>query len=348
MSSLIVNVVKIDKVETHPNADKLDIAFVKGWQVIVGRNEYKAGDKVIYVPPDTIVPQSLIEKYNLAFLSKDGRLKTIKLRKVLSEGLILPAENHLKEGDSVVELYGFKKWEEPVSNRGLGNTQQQKKRVGNLNFDKYTDIENIKNYPNEFTKYDYVVVTEKIHGTNFRCGRLLKTSHNKILNFFYKLFKIYEFVYGSHNVQLKFDLTKKNVYQDIVVKYNLDKIVDCDTIIYGEIYGKGIQDLTYNLTDIDLRVFDIKHNGKYLDYNKLEALCRTYQLTLVPFLYMGDFDLEKVKSLSTGNSVLADNQMKEGCVVRSYYEEKTLTLGRKILKVINVDYLTRKNGTEHK
>ena len=91
-------VATIDQVQNHPNADRLDLCRVGGWQVVTLRDEYKEGDRVIYISIDSWVPTEIAP-----FLSKgqeprvyEGvkgeRLRTIKLRGELSQGLILPAE----------------------------------------------------------------------------------------------------------------------------------------------------------------------------------------------------------------------------------------------------------------
>jgi RNA ligase (TIGR02306 family) len=98
MSSLIVEVCKIDEVIKHSNADKLSIATVKGWNCIIGLDQYKVGDTVVFIPPDCIIPNDLIEKYELVYLRNGGRTGTLKLRGYISQGLILPL--------SVFENYG--------------------------------------------------------------------------------------------------------------------------------------------------------------------------------------------------------------------------------------------------
>ena len=89
MSKLHVEVCAIASVEKHPNADRLDLVKVKDWQCIVGRDNFKVGDLIVFCPIDSIIPSNLIEEYKLEYLKKDGRVKTVKLRQVLSQGLIL-------------------------------------------------------------------------------------------------------------------------------------------------------------------------------------------------------------------------------------------------------------------
>ncbi len=370
MSKLIIEICKIVKIEKHPNADRLDIATVKGWNCIVGKDNHKIGDLVIYCPPDSVIPHDIIDKYNLEFLKKNGRVGTIKLRKYISQGLILDMNclpgavtgtkgfhPGYKVGMDVAKKLGILKYEPPISQnlqRG-GNRPTKKKR--NPSFDKYTDIDNIKNYNTVFNDGDIVVITEKIHGTNFRAGRLAihpgYTIIDKIKYLWNKYIvkKDYEFVYGSHNVQLIASNKTKNfygedVYGRIAQKYNLAETIPKDYILYGEIYGQKIQELTYGLTDIDVAFFAVKYKGKYLDWNQFTEFCLYRQLPIVPVLYVGEFKQEYLKQYTEGKSTICSTQMREGCVVLSVNEEHHPRIGRKILKSVSEEYLITKNRTE--
>src|SRR3972149_2634963 len=112
MSSLVVKVYEIEEIRAHPNADRLDIAVVGGWQCVVGKDTYRAGDKVVYFPPDTLIPRALANQCGVTqYLSfhKDepdmGRIRCTKLRGEPSFGLVL-AINDLPIGADVAEVYG--------------------------------------------------------------------------------------------------------------------------------------------------------------------------------------------------------------------------------------------------
>ena len=112
MSSTIVEVCKIDSTMKHPNADKLSIVTIKGWNSIVGLNQYQVNDLVVYVPPDYIIPEDLILKYNLIYLKNGGRTGTVKLRGYVSQGLILNVpEGSWQLGDDVANVLNIKKYE---------------------------------------------------------------------------------------------------------------------------------------------------------------------------------------------------------------------------------------------
>jgi len=358
MSKLIIEICQIDKVEHHSNADKLDIVTVKGWNCIVSRDQFKVGDLVVFCPPDSIIPNNLIEQYKLEFLKKNGRVDTVKLRGYISQGLILDLKCligktgvYAREGMDVAEVLGITKYEPPEDNIQLQGKPTKRKR--NPNFSVYTDIQNINNYNTVFKEEDYVVITEKIHGTNFRAGRLLIYTGSiwgKIKSWFCGK---YEFVYGSHNVQMGVINNRKNfygenVYGQIAKKYKLAEIIPEDYIIYGEIYGKKIQKLEYGMGNgIGMRIFDVKYKGNYLNQPDLERFCVQLKLQLVPILYVGKFSQEVLKKFTIGNTALCDNHIKEGCVVKSYIEENHPQIGRKILKSVNPEYLLLKDRTEY-
>lgn len=384
MSKLHVEVCKVLEVLKHPNADRLDVITIKGWNCIVGRDQYKVGDLVVYCPIDSIIPTNLIEKYKLEYLKKDGRVKTIKLRKVISQGLVLPVEHSWKEGQDVSKELGITKYEEPeaeyqinrpcsesigkvyisykegkitlrrfmfkslgiLKDRFLIRTGIKRRSKVNLYFDKYTDIENIKNFPDIFEKNEKVMISEKIHGTNFRCGIL--PTNKKWFEFWRK---DYEFCYGSHRVQIINDSQvwyETNVYAKMVKKYKLDKCLPKGYVFYGEIYGKKIQDLDYGLEDIDVRFFDIKDisTGKYLSFFEFRDMCMSYGLKTVGFKEI-NYTKKRIEFFTRVKSFITRKHIREGIVIKPLEERYHPTLGRVILKSINPEYLLRQNPSEH-
>ncbi len=355
MSSLIVEVCKISSIEKHPNADKLDIATVKGWNCIIGKGDFKVGDLIIFIPPDSLLSEQLLAKYNLPYLRKGSRVKTVKLRGFISEGLILPLQDaSWKEGRNVAEEIGITKWVAPERNSSKTANHQIKKRRRNPNFDKYTDIENIRNFNSAFVPGDNVVVLEKIHGANWRIGHLAKGVRD---NFFLKiwdklqilLFGSHELVYGSHNVQLRWNLYagkkegyfKVNIYEKIAKKYNFKSFLEKDYIVYGEVYGPQVQKgFGYGLGDgvVDLVVFDVKYKGNYISYPEMLAFCKQHGLPTAPELFVGEYNPDNVKDWTSGNSLLHSGTIREGCVIKSIEEIKDRRIGRKILKSISPEY----------
>jgi RNA ligase (TIGR02306 family) len=123
----LARIVKLDNVFPHPNADKLDLAIVGGWQCVTNKeNGFKTGDFAIYLEVDSLLPLS-----NPAFAFLDSsknytvgeesyaRLRTIKLRKELSQGLLLPLNvlggyTSAVEGTCVTDRLGIIKYEQAV------------------------------------------------------------------------------------------------------------------------------------------------------------------------------------------------------------------------------------------
>lgn len=364
MSSLIVEVCQIKDVIHHPNADKLDIASVKGWNCIVGRDSYRKGDLCVFFPPDSVLPEKLINDYELEFLKKGGRVGTLKLRGFISQGLVLPVTCVPRTvltgvGDNVADVLGVTKYEVPERHVQGQSRNRTSANIQNPYFSKYTDIENIKNFDTVFADGDLVVITEKIHGSNIRFGKLpieINWKSKDILSIVrslwnkYILRRTHEFVYGSHNVQLLWNNQKnyyiKNIWSEVLKSVNVDALPE-NFIFYGEVFGKGVQDMEYSQDGLSLAIFDVKDisGGEYLDWGTVKSFCQMYGLFEAPELYIGPYHSSMLPALTSNKSKI-DGGLREGCVVKSLLEENDRKIGRKILKSINPDYLTRKNGTE--
>jgi hypothetical protein len=133
-----VNVVRIDEVFPHPNADTLGIVNVGGYQVVVKKEDYAVGTLALYIQPDIIVPATEPFKFLWAdreFVGevpeKYRRVTVRRFRKEWSEGLLMPFSFLLDDvknvavGDDVAELLGFKHYEEPEVIHGTAPTRLQ-------------------------------------------------------------------------------------------------------------------------------------------------------------------------------------------------------------------------------
>lgn len=362
-SDLIVEVCKIDEVKPHDNAEKLEVSVIKGWQVIVPKGQYKAGDTIVYFPPDTLVSEILANALGVAkYLSiKDGfgRVRSIKLRQLPSHGFAATTKDiqtympnlDLPVGRNVADVLGCKKWEPPEPKQP-GPRGGKAVRTSPIMY-KYTDIQNYRHYPDIFEDRELVVVTEKIHGSNLRTALLRRMDRR-----WYKpwtWFRKYEWACGSNNVQR--DIRDAGIYS---VALKDDKMTDMllylwktrdikeGIIVYGEVFGANIQDLKYGRTEIDYAVFDIAIDGQYQNWKTVRALCTQFNVPTVPELYRGPYSKEKIKSLVDGNTLMMDKEphIREGIVIKPEIES-TWRNGRKILKYVSDAYLTRKDGTEN-
>jgi len=363
----------IKEIKVHDNATSLEIAVVYGFEVIVGKGQYKVGDKVIYIPPDSIITQEL---ENTLFgpdskikLNKH-RIKQIKIRGKYSQGMLVSpddlgplwTEERLRDGleDDFAEELGIIKYQPPQAHYQTGTVKKRDKKNENPYFHKYGGIDNFKWYPELFQEGEMVSITEKIHGSNIRFGYVPYVANN-LWRKFLKLLKLtpsYEWVYGSNNVQYQQKFNKQtgyygtDVYGAVLSKYNAKDKVEHGEIWYGELYGDGIQG-GYNYGckngEHKLVVFDLKHqNGtdaKYVDAQIFADIAKERGFEVAPELYRGPFNIDQAKALTTGDSVLVPTQkVREGVVIKPLIEQES-TIGRKLLKLISEKYL-EKDQTE--
>lgn len=318
MSSTIVPVATISEIKPHPNADRLDIATVLGWQCVVGRGVFKPGDLITYIPPDCVLPDALAESLGVAKYLSKGRVRATRLRGEPSFGIVAPP--HGNEGDNVAELLGITKYVPPLR-LSAGDAE-----ADHPLFVKYTDIENMRNFPDVFSDGEAVVVTEKIHGTNSRVGLIDG-----------------EWMAGSKTVRRK-DAPNSTYWhplrQDAVHQLICTKAHGQQVILFGEVYGK-VQSLRYGLPNgIAYRAFDMLVDGKYLDAETFAAECARFGVERAPELYRGPFSIDKIKELSNGQSMIPGaNNIREGVVVRPVTERTHPKIGRVILKYVGDDYL---------
>jgi len=181
LASFAVPVLRLDRVEPHPFADRLDLAVIGGYNAIIGKDQFKAGDLVVYIPEDSVLPEDLIDKLNVrAYLSGAGknRVKAMKLRKVLSQGIVCSLDAAglsalTAANDDVSQMLGVVKYEPAVPAHLGGSLTAGGARDGLIYLDprpaKY-DIENLKKFPGTFADDEVVQVTEKLHGTYMQIG----------------------------------------------------------------------------------------------------------------------------------------------------------------------------------
>ncbi len=286
-SSLIVEVCKIKDVLIHDNADKLEICVVKGWRCIAQKGYYKKGDIVVYIPPDSILPTDFADTLGVrTYLggSNKDRVRSAKLRGVMSEGLIIdvPKDQDWKVGKDVKDHFGITKYVAPV------RTTMANAAPEDPLFDGFTDIENIKNYPDFFEPNEMVVVLEKLDGTNSRTGiSVSPTFLSRLLPKWFSPKIIWKA--GSHKVNRK-KPSKDNMegsvywypYTIKAVRNLLAEVMKVyrykNVILYGEIYGKvrgGMKSMHYGKPgELGYAAFGIKADGEYIDWTCFDELCK--------------------------------------------------------------------------
>jgi RNA ligase (TIGR02306 family) len=124
-------------------------------------------------------------------------------------------------------------------------------------------------------------------------------------------------------------------------------------VVFGEIFGPGIQDLDYGRPDHGFRVFDISVDGVYLDWDAILAACGPCGVHPVPLLYIGPYHAGLVEELTYGPTAVSDAEDirskfkgREGVVVTSLYEQIAPGGGRMIVKSVSADYRDRKGAKD--
>jgi RNA ligase (TIGR02306 family) len=303
-----------------PDADLIEVAEVDGWQVVVKKGEFKVGDLGIFYEIDSFLP----ERPEYEFLRKscyrtnyDGtkgfRLKTIRLRGQLSQGLLLPVgslENFpggtYREGDDVTVELSITKWEKPIPAHLTGRCK------GNFptHIVPKTDEPRIQNLPRSRVAMKQATgwyVREKLDGSS--------------LTFF--LHKG-EFGVCSRNIWLT--ETEDNAYWQVLrdndIEGKLRDVFD-DIAIQGELCGPGIQGNRYKLlmpTVYLFSVYDVVEQ-KYLSDRALVGIGEILELPVAP-LYNVFQELPEttaeILEFSNRKSLVCPEVDAEGCVWRSY------------------------------
>lgn len=339
-----------------PDADAIEVAQVDNWKVVVKKGEFQVGDLVVYLEVDSWVPNALAP-----FLSKgqepreyEGvkgeRLRTVKLRGQLSQGLILPVTHELQTefshtflnfegardlqvGDDVTEMLGVLKYEPPVPAQLAGIVKGPFPSL----FPK-TDEERIQNltsdYP-ELQEHEYEE-TEKLEGSSMSVG-LVPSGYGM------------EFIVCSRNLNLK--ETADNTLWKMARKYDIEKkLLDVPMtdglIIQGELIGEGIQSNYYGIKGHDFyvyAVFDIGR-GKYYTPAARRKLCEDLGLKHVPVLNtnrsLKGVTIDELLLDADGKSQINPNKLREGKV----YKRADGSKNQEHFKAISNAYLLKTGG----
>lgn len=353
-------VARIGEIVPIPGADNIEVALAGGWQAITKKGDYQVDDLVIVATTDAVIPQELSDAMNVTnYLRKGQRVRTVKLRGVYSECLIIPfmyvlfPTKTFREGDDMMDILKIHKYEPPVREVVVSGGRKVKYKDNPL-FYVYHKFPNLKNVAGLFTEEDEVEISRKIHGTNARYGVVKKKKislWDRVRKFFGNEWVEYEFVYGSHNVEKGSDSQGyygTDVWKEVADKYNIKEnlwalfrnykelgYVEEGIIIYGEIFGPGIQkNYDYGLTELKYNGFDVQIDGEYCDVKGSFMLQTMLGLDYVPVLYHGKWSQEVQDSFVFNNYIEGTKVPHEGVVIKHISGNR-----HKVAKVINPDYL---------
>jgi RNA ligase (TIGR02306 family) len=326
----LATIQRVRKISNIPESDFLELAHVMGWQCVIKKGEFREGDLGVYFEVDSFLPveprYEFLRKtsYRENFDNGEGfRIRTVKLRGQLSQGLILPLESFpefagMSEGEDVTEKVGVKKWYIPETSTAggiiIGSRPRGMPTSDEIRVQSAMDlIERLSGKP--------YYITTKMDGTSgtayYMNGKIGCCSRNK---------------------EIKDD--QDALYWLPVYKYGLREKLAAfgkNIIIIGEICGPGIQKNKLRLPEIEWYVFDIIDGdaGQCIPYDKICELCTDLGIAVVPLEERGEnfaYSLEELLEKAKGK--YPSGLDKEGIVVRDTERPKAISF-----KVLNNDAL---------
>jgi len=340
----LASIQKIREVLPIDGADRIELVRVLGWQCVCGKGDFQPGDLCVYFEVDSFLPVreefEMLRKTsykNNDFMGEGFRLKTMRFRGQLSQGLVLPldllsplAGSEWVEGDDVTDLLGVREWETPEVVGSMGTF-----RSGRPTFIPKTDETRVQSMPDllqEFAGLPYYITT-KMDGSSYSIG-----------------VQDGEIYYTSHNCTLVDDgnapfieLVKRLGYAKMLQDYAYDNHLQ-SIVLQGEFCGAGIQGNRLRLRAPEWFVFTCIINGVRVDFDTLCAVCGIVGVTMVPVEEQGN---DLTVAYPTVEDLLAraagigyNDTEREGIVIRPKEPVFSNTLsGPLSLKVLNNNYL---------
>ncbi len=339
MERKLASIRVIGDIQPIGGADMIELAIVDGWKVVVAKNVgHKVGDMVIYCEIDSFLPiRDEFEFLRKSSYKKMGdqegfRLKTIKLRGQVSQGLILPIvvlnppNTNIYvtpfEGLDVTEMLEIVKYEPPIPAELSGKVK------GNFpSFLRKTDEERVQNLTKEYEEYKSLgrkfYVTEKLDGSS--------------ATFYYK-----DGIFGVCSRNLELLETEGNTFWKVARELDLEnKMRDfgVNISIQGELIGEGIQGNPYKIKGQTVKFFNLFDIDSQ-EYQSLDHLGRALGimgLKMVPIVdefFNLPETMEELLKYAEDKSILNSNFDREGVVIRS--NDRTISF-----KVISNKFLLK-------
>lgn len=321
-------------------ADKIECVHVLGWQCVANKGQFRVGDSCVYFEVDSFLP--VCEQFeflrgssykNSELLGEGFRLKTLKFRGQISQGLALPLsilpEGKYELGSDVTDILGVRKWEieERVTTSGtvIGEFPYGITKTDELRVQSYPElIEEFRNAPSYYisTKMDGTSVTMYWKDGKFGvCGRNYEYADDE---------KCAMWKY-AHEKKIEEKLREQNIP---------------DIAIQGEFCAPGIQKNRLKLTKPEWYVFTVVDMKTRLRYPllKMQALCESLGLNMVPIEESGEqFPYQTIEELlERAKGKYPSGTNKEGIVIRPMLPVYSKTIeGPLSMKVLNNDYLLK-------
>lgn len=338
----LASIQRIVDLQPIPDADKIECATVLGWKCVVRKGEFKTGDLVLYIEPDSMLPFNpwtgeLIPE-------KPLRLKTVRMKKQISQGLVLglglpqlAAIRLLQEGTDVSEQLGITKYEPPPLPAALAGLA----RGTFPPFLVKTDETRIQAHPGVLSRWSAIpfTVTEKIDGMSTTYYSTVESTGQLIRGA------------CSRNLDL---LPGDSIQWRVAAE---DKIHDAlegtrqetglSFSIQGELAGPNIQANKLGLTSVQFFAFNLYNitNRKFLPQVELEEWCHKWNIKMVPVIEpsmtLAGHTVDSLVEFVKRKSKLNPQVWIEGGVFRPHVEQQDCDLGRLSFKVINPEFLLK-------
>lgn len=321
---------EIKELRPIEGADLIELAIVDGWQLVVKKGEFKEGDPCIYFEIDSFLPiedrYEFLRKssYRKDSLGKEGfRLRTIKLKKQVSQGLALPITEEWPSnvgteyalGEDVTDVLGVTKWEPPIPADLSG-----KVKGGFPGFIPKTDEERVQNLVENFDRWKkegvHFVIQEKLDGSS--CTMYLKDNQFGVCSRNYDLEETEDNTFWKVARQLRIE-DKLRAFSDTMGISNI--------AIQGELIGEGIQKNLYGIKGQTVRLFNFFNIDDSKYSNKLLTMFKHhYGIETVPEIVrttLSEFEtVEDLLKYAEGKSALNEKQEREGIVLKT--EDNTI------------------------
>ena len=336
----LVTIQTVSEVKPIPDADMIELVIIKGWQCVAKKGEFKTGDKAVYFEVDCYLPIDARYEFlrktsyrNNDYMGEGFRVKTVKFRGEISQGLALPISAFPEVAGSEVDLdvtslLGVKKWEMPeqVSNAGISIGD---KPYGIPTTDE-ARIQSIPEFLEHFVGKPYYIST-KMDGTS--CTVYVKGGKVGVC---------------GRNEEYKDDAESCSMWAYVYKHKIKEKLIELgeDIVLQGEFCGAGIQKNRLKLYEPVLYVFDvikISENEmlKKCGLDEILDTCKKLGMEHVPIEETGDsFNYTLPELLERAKGKYASGSDKEGIVVRTR-EYGRVGNDKLSFKVINNDFLAK-------
>lgn len=345
MGRKLASIQRIIKIEPIEGADKIELAYVLGWQCVVNKGQFKPMDLAVYFEIDSFLPVKPEFEFlrsssykNTPIMGEGFRLKTMKFRGQVSQGLLLPVSqfhelsDNLELGTDVSEILGVRKWEieERVTTGGTIK--------GTLPYSiPHTDETRVQAVPElikAFAGLKYYIST-KMDGSSHSIGVDENGFHVTGHNYEYK---------DDGNSSF-YNFVNKQDYHDRIVSYKESKGLQ-SLVLQGEFCGAGIQKNRLKLTSPEWYVFTVIVNGKRVGLRQMLDICNELELTTVPIEEVGvdlPYRYPTVESLlQRADGDYPKGGKKEGIVIRPTEPVYSDLIGTALsMKVVSNKYLLK-------